>query len=69
MDLELLKLEGTVESVLYRNENNGYTVLDLDAGGDLITAVGELGDVESGEMLVLEGNYVTHPKFLSLIHI
>ncbi len=62
MDLELLKLEGTVESVLYRNENNGYTVLDLDAGGDLITAVGELGDVESGEMLVLEGNYVTHPK-------
>jgi len=63
VDLELLKLEGTVESVLYRNENNGYTVLDLDAGGDLITAVGELGDVESGEMLVLEGNYVTHPKF------
>lgn len=63
MEEQTLKIEGTVENVLFRNESNGYTVLDIDTGGDLITAVGELGDVESGEILLLEGSYVTHPKF------
>ncbi|MGN0613733.1 MAG: helix-hairpin-helix domain-containing protein, partial [Porcipelethomonas sp.] len=52
-----------MESVIYRNEQNGYSVLDVDAGGELITAVGELGDVEAGEVLQMEGQYVTHPKF------
>ncbi len=63
MDEETLKLEGTVDAVIYRNENNGYTVLDIEVGGELITAVGELGDVEAGEVLHIEGNYVNHPRF------
>ena len=63
MEQETLKIEGTVENIIYRNENNGYTVLDVDAGGELITAVGELGDIEAGEVLLMEGNYVTHAKF------
>lgn len=63
MDNEVLHIEGTVENVLFRNEENGYTVLDLDAGGELITVVGELGDVDVGEVLIVEGNYVTHKKF------
>ncbi len=58
-----LHIEGAVEHVLYRNENNGYTVLDLDAGGTLITVVGELGDVEEGEQLALDGVYVNHVRF------
>jgi exodeoxyribonuclease V alpha subunit len=60
---DFIHIEGTVEDVLYRNEQNGYIVLDLDAGGELITVVGELGDVEDGEGLILEGEYVTHYKF------
>ncbi len=63
MEEKTLKIEGTVEHVLFRNESNGYTVLEIDTGGELVTAVGELGDIESGEILMLEGNYVTHPKF------
>lgn len=63
MDQDSLKIEGTIETVIYRNENNGYTVLDIDTGGELITAVGELGDVEAGEVLLMEGQYVTHAKF------
>jgi len=58
-----LTIEGIVESIVYRNQDNGYVVFDLDAGGELITAVGELGDIEEGEKLKLEGNYVTHVKF------
>ncbi|MBQ9899361.1 MAG: ATP-dependent RecD-like DNA helicase [Ruminococcus sp.] len=63
MDNTTLHIEGTVETVLFKNESNGYVVLDLDAGGELITVVGELGDVEEGEGLILEGSYVTHRRF------
>ena len=37
MEQKLLHVEGTVENVLFKNESNGYAVLDLDAGGELIT--------------------------------
>ena len=63
MEEKTLHIEGTVENVLYKNEDNGYAVVDLDAGGELITAVGMLGDAEEGEVLILEGQYVTHRKF------
>ncbi len=63
MEAKALHIEGTVECVLFRNDKNGYAVLELDSGGELITAVGEIGDVDEGEQLVLEGNYVNHPRF------
>ena len=63
MEQKLLHIEGTVENVLFKNESNGYIVLDLDAGGELITVVGELGDIEEGEGLILEGYYDTHRRF------
>lgn len=63
MENKIIHIEGTVENVMFRNESNGYIVLDLDAGGELITVVGELGYIEEGEGLILEGEYVTHHKF------
>ncbi len=60
---ELIKLKGVVESVLFCNPDNGYTVLDLNTGGDYVTAVGLLGSVNEGEELVLSGSYVTHARF------
>ncbi len=60
---EALHIEGTVENILYRNEENGYVVLDLDAGGEPVTVTGELGDIDEGECLSLYGQYVTHPRF------
>ena len=64
----VLHIEGAVETVLFRNESNGYAVLDLDAGGELITVVGSLGEVEEGEILILEGSYETHRKFGTQFH-
>lgn len=63
MEQGILHIEGTVENILFINEENGYTVLDLDAGGELITVVGELGIVEVGEGLILEGGYVNNRKY------
>ncbi|MDD7429997.1 MAG: ATP-dependent RecD-like DNA helicase [Oscillospiraceae bacterium] len=60
---DLIAIEGEVDSVLFRNSENGYIVLDLDTGSDLVTVVGELGNIDVGEELRLTGEYVNHPKF------
>ena len=41
---ELLELEGTVETIIYRNDSNGYTVIELN-DEDSSTAVGIMPDV------------------------
>ena len=37
---EVLQITGTVEDVIYRNDENSYTVIDIDVNGKLITATG-----------------------------
>lgn len=54
---ELCRLEGAIEDIIYRNEENGYVVLVLNADDALVTVTGELGDVEEGEILSLTGSY------------
>ncbi len=58
-----LTVEGFVDKVLFRNSENGYIVLDLDAGGEMVTVVGELGNIDEGEKLRVTGSYMNHPKF------
>ncbi|MGN0687737.1 MAG: ATP-dependent RecD-like DNA helicase [Oscillospiraceae bacterium] len=59
----MLSICGTVEDVVFYNEENGYVVLDMDVGNQLITAVGLLGDVREGEELTLYGDYINSPKY------
>ncbi len=57
-------LSGTVENIIHRNKDDGYTVLELSSGGELYTAVGtELADVQEGEDVTLHGRFVTHANF------
>ncbi|MGN1109473.1 MAG: AAA family ATPase, partial [Oscillospiraceae bacterium] len=58
-----ITLTGTVEDVVFCNEDNGYTVVDLDCNGELVTVVGILGDVRDGESLTLLGEYINSPKY------
>ena len=58
-----MTLEGIVSSIVYRNEDNGYTVFDLESKDELITVVGELGRIDEGEVVLLEGSYINHPRF------
>ncbi|MBR3921210.1 MAG: ATP-dependent RecD-like DNA helicase [Oscillospiraceae bacterium] len=60
---ELIKISGTVESVVYKNPSNGYVILELDSNNILITVVGEIGNIDEGEELYLEGEYVNNPKY------
>lgn len=58
-----MTLRGKVEEIVFRNEENGYTVLNLDADGKLITAVGIFPIVSVGECVELEGIYKTNNRF------
>lgn len=60
---KLQKIEGTVDKVLFKNDDNGYIVLELDIGNTLTTVVGMLGNIDEGEELALTGEYITHTKF------
>ena len=58
---ELLELSGTVESVIYINEENGYTVLRLaESGGETVTVVGCFPYAAAGESMIISGTWVTH---------
>ncbi len=63
MDKQLYHLEGCVDSIVYKNEANGFAVLTLDSEGEPVTVVGEIGNVEEGEELRLTGEYINHQKF------
>lgn len=58
---ELIELAGTVDSVIYKNEENGYTVLRLqDENGELVTVVGVFPYASAGETMIVSGNWKTH---------
>ena len=58
------EISGTVGAVLFRNEENGYTVLKLDCGqGREITAVGCMPGVAPGETLELQGSWKHHTSY------
>ncbi len=50
-------IRGSVESIIFRNEENGYTVIELDWNGQPITCVGSFPMVAEGELLELEGEF------------
>ena len=58
---DLLELAGTVSSVIYKNEENGYTVLRLtDDSGEQVTVVGCFPFASVGESMIISGNWTTH---------
>lgn len=60
---ESAKVSGVVDSVTYRNDDNGFAVAVLDWNGSPLTVVGDLGNIEEGEELELTGVFGSHPKF------
>lgn len=56
-------LEGYVDHILFRNEDNGYSVFIVIDGGDEITCVGSFQYLSEGEYLHMEGEYTEHPTY------
>lgn len=61
--VELSEINGTVSSVIFRNDENGYAVVRmLTENGETTTAVGCLPYIAPGESISAEGAWVTHSQ-------
>lgn len=56
-------VRGYVEHIVFRNEENGYTVFTLETGEGELTCVGTVHQFDEGESLEIVGEYVTHPTY------
>lgn len=56
-------IQGLVEHIIYRNDDNGYTVMSIQSQGDDIVCVGTLSTLSEGEYIKAEGEFVDHPSY------
>jgi exodeoxyribonuclease V alpha subunit len=74
--LDMPTLEGSVENIVFRNEDNHYTVARFrpnDSGrlfrDDLMTIVGMLPGINVGELLRVEGEWEHDPRYGRQLHV
>ena len=56
LDYEAEYIEGFVENIIYRNEDNGYTVFNVVYKGEEITCVGVFSYINAGEFITANGD-------------
>lgn len=56
-------IRGYVEHIIYQNNENGYTVMNLVSEGDEITCVGTLKGLTAGETIEAKGEETSHPLY------
>ncbi len=60
----LVSIEGSIEHVIYSNEENGYSICDMAASDDeIITIVGIIPLVSVGDNIVVYGRWIHNPKY------
>lgn len=56
-------IDGLVERITFRNEQNGYTVASVKCGDETVTVVGSLPFLSEGESAVFYGAFIVHPTY------
>lgn len=59
----LQRLEGSVEQVVFYNDDNGYAVCDLATEDDVVTVCGIMPMLSEGDRLCVYGKWVHSPKY------
>ena len=63
-DAGLIRLSGSIEHVIYSNEENGYAICDLGTDTDeLVTITGTLPYIGEGDVVTVYGKWVHNPKY------
>ena len=57
------QLEAVIEETIFRNEENGYSVVQAKAGRESVTVVGTLPALAPGEQVLLSGSWTSHPQY------
>lgn len=58
-----MEIRGTIDSIVFRNEVNGYTVMDVNTKERTITAVGVCAVAREGENVLLTGDFTEHKVY------
>ena len=61
MEKEIVK--GYIDHFIYKNEENGYGVVNLIVDEEEVTCTGTFKDADVGDTLEIEGTYVNHPVY------
>ena len=56
-------IEGYVDHIIFRNEENGYTVLNLVSGNEETTCVGNFAMISEGELIEVKGTWISHSTY------
>lgn len=64
-----MKFEGIIKSIIYRNEENGYTVLSLETSDSPITCTGIMPFFNENDQVVVEGELIYHDKYGEQINV
>ena len=58
-----MKITGTIENIVFRNEENGYSVINISFDKKKITAIGNFPEVFEGQTVELTGEFIVNKKF------
>lgn len=57
------EIQGTIYEIVFRNEQNGYSVIELESEKQLVTLVGYFAYANLGETIKAYGTWVQHPDY------
>ena len=57
------QIQGTVSSVIFKNQENGYAIIEVKTADDAITVVGTMPYITTGERITAVGRWVEHPNY------
>ena len=61
--MEKETINGYVEKIVYRNTENGYTVVNISVEGDDVVCTGYFSDITEGDQIIAEGSFVEHKQY------
>ncbi|MBE7053069.1 MAG: ATP-dependent RecD-like DNA helicase [Ruminococcaceae bacterium] len=57
---ELIKILGEVVNIIYKNEDNGYTVCEIETKDEVVVATGYLVGINEGDIINASGTWTKH---------
>ena len=60
---EEIKITGTIEDIIFHNNDNGYAVFTVETKDDEIVCVGYVPSLHTGESIDILGNWTMHPTY------
>ena len=58
-----MELKGQVDNIVFHNEDNGYTVCNLDVENELVTCVGTMPFISIGDIIRADGTMINHAVY------